>query len=180
MAIICTPRGDLYQPVFDLIGKVYHEVEKLEPWLRDAIPWGQEIAILTPVLNSMAMDDKFVSLSGAARMLQEAHMQYTIINQNMNFSRYKLIIMPDIMTVDGELAEKLKDYIKQGGKIISSGISGLNTDENDFALADWGVKYQGRCDFFYWIFQTVGGNVHAGDANQHIRNRDHDRSAGRN
>ena len=149
------PRGDLYQPVFDLVGKVYRKVEKLEPWLREARPYAQEIAILAPVLNSMAMDDKFVSLSGAARMLQEAHLQYTIINQNMNFSRYKLIIMPDIMTVDEELAEKLKDYLKQGGKIISSGISGLNTDENDFALADWGVKYQGRCDFSVGYFKPL-------------------------
>ena len=91
------PDGAISKPVYDLIGKVYSEVEKKEPWCKntDSIA---DIAIITTAEGSNGIDitertPKYIN--GLCTMLDELGHQFHIITKDYDFSKYKLLILPD-------------------------------------------------------------------------------------
>ena len=64
----------------------------------------------------------------------------------MDFSKYKIIILPDDIVVDGKLKTLLDAYLAQGGKLFLTGRSGLNADETEF-LFDVGATLEGASEF---------------------------------
>lgn len=141
------PRGKLCKNSYELIGDVYSEVEKKEPWCigAEAVT---DIAIMAteeylPYDKKLVMDD----LVGATRMLQELGQQFSIIDSLSDFSKYKLIIMPDNIVVNDELKEKIDNYIKNGGKIIASYKSGLDKENNKFELDSLGVRFISEAEY---------------------------------
>lgn len=132
------PDGQLTPAVYDLIGKVYSQVEAKEPWCGNITPV-VEIGVLTPEeylgASSTCLPD---SLQGVVRILQESAYQFDVIDSYSEFGKYRLLILPDEIPVEQRLADKLEVYIKKGGKVIFSSKSGLKPDESGFAL-DFGV-----------------------------------------
>lgn len=121
--------ADIYRD----LGEIYESVKRYEKWTRSAkfIP---EIAILTkpaPLGTSMY---------GAARMLSELKYNYDIVCYEADFSKYPLIIIPDDIIFDDELANKVSEYLKNGGKVISSGTSALSCGALEFALPEWSFE----------------------------------------
>ncbi len=84
---------------YDLIGSVYDSVKEKEPWC-DNVSAVTEIAVFTPEAVIGSSREFPASIRGFYRMLEEAHYQFDIIDQYMDFSKYKLIILPDIITMD--------------------------------------------------------------------------------
>lgn len=143
------PRGDINKPVFNLIKKVYGKLRKLESWIDKAVPV-TEMAIAAPsdTFNYTAESaDRYNAVSGATRMLCEMKAQFDIISYQKDFSPYKFIILPDYMKLDTEMKGKVKKHLENGGVIISSAWSGLDTDGNGFALKEWGLKYKGESPY---------------------------------
>lgn len=141
------PRGRLCKNSYELIGDVYREVEKKEPWCigAEAVT---DIAVMAteeylPYDKKLVMDD----LVGATRMLQELGQQFSIIDSLSDFSKYKLIIMPDNIVVNSELKGKIDNYIKNGGKIIASYKSGLDKENNKFELDSLGVRFISEAEY---------------------------------
>lgn len=135
------PDGKLTPAVYDLIGKVYDQVEEKEPWCREIVP-AVEIGVLTPEEFCGASSSCLPpSLQGAVRILQESAYQFDVIDSYGEFERYRLLILPDEIPVDERFAEKLKAYMDAGGKVIFTGKSGLKPDGSGFAL-DIGVRKQ--------------------------------------
>ena len=141
------PRGRLCKNSYELIGDIYREVEKKEPWCigAEAVT---DIAVMAteeylPYDKKLVMDD----LVGATRMLQELGQQFSIIDSLSDFSKYKLIIMPDNIVVNSELKEKIDNYIKNGGKIIASYKSGLDKESNKFELDSLGVRFVSEAEY---------------------------------
>jgi hypothetical protein len=64
----------------------------------------------------------------------------------MDFSTYKMILLPDNIRIDAELKAKLDTYLAAGGKLILSGESGLWKDREEFAF-DLGAEYGGLTEF---------------------------------
>ena len=62
-----------------------------------------------------------------------------------DFSKYKLLILPDVWRIDASLESKINDYLKNGGKLLLSGVSGL--DENDRFVFDTGIEFTERTNF---------------------------------
>ena len=97
--------------VYDLIGKVYSQVEAKEPWCRNITPV-VEIGVLTPEeyfgASSTCLPD---SLQGVVRILQESAYQFDVIDSYSEFEKYRLLILPDEIPVDQRLADKLETYI---------------------------------------------------------------------
>ena len=124
--------------VYKMIKEVYSEAAKYEKYT-DKAKYIPEIAIVTA-------SNCYINKSGrgAVRMLSELKYNFDIINESMDFSPYKVIILPDDITVTDKLMEKLSNHILAGKGIISSGRSGLNTEKNGFALSEWGVTYNGE------------------------------------
>ncbi|SCI79812.1 Uncharacterized protein conserved in bacteria [uncultured Clostridium sp.] len=141
------PRGRLCKNSYDLIGSVYSEVERKEQWCigAEAVT---DIAVMAteeylPYDKKLVMDD----LVGATRMLQELGQQFSIIDSLSDFSKYKLIIMPDNIVVNSELKAKLDKYIEDGGKIIASYKSGLDKENNKFELDSLGVRFISEAEY---------------------------------
>ncbi len=134
------PYGFLDDATYELIGKAYAEVEAVEEYCYDISPVS-DVAILSVegVYGNKRRSD--ASDTGANRIMLEGKYLYDIIDAECSFDKYKLIILPDKITVGAELKEKLELYVRGGGKLLCSGISG--TDENGELVFDFGVKHLG-------------------------------------
>ncbi|MBO5879837.1 MAG: beta-galactosidase trimerization domain-containing protein [Clostridia bacterium] len=124
------PEKDIYKD----LGDIYGRLKRYEKWTDNAkfIP---EIAILT--------DNKYIGAGGygAARMLSELKYTYDIVWYGEDFSKYPLVILPDNLLFDKDFAERIRTYLNAGGKVISSGYSGLNKEKDSFVLSEWGTDF---------------------------------------
>lgn len=127
------PDGEMDLATYRLIGQAYREVEAREPWLANSTAVA-DVGLLT---TQRCIRHKDNALVGANRMLLEGHYLYNIIDESVEFSDYKLLILPDDVLVKGELKNKLERYLAQGGKLLLTGISG--TDGEGHFAADFGV-----------------------------------------
>lgn len=116
------PRGRLSDAAYNLIGRVYSQVEALEPYTLNTDTMA-DMAVMTPEREwnmDSALSD---SLIGANRMLTELGCQFDIIDPDMDFTRYGLIVLPDEIVSSPELQRKLLDYVHGGGKVVGTYMS---------------------------------------------------------
>lgn len=133
------PNGKISKPVYELIGSVYSEVEKKEPWCRGAKPV-TEIGVFTPEeFYGAGVGELPPEMRGIVRMLQESAHQFDVIDTQSDFSKYKVLILPDDIPVSEETALKLKEYITNGGGVIASFESGMDREKSKFNLKELGV-----------------------------------------
>ncbi len=133
------PRGTLDPAAYDLIGKVYSYIESCEPWCKDALPV-TEIAVLRPLSGSYHTSGGD-ALEGTVRALQQLRQQFDYIpSEGGDFSKYRLVIVPECVTVDKALAAKLLAFSKKGGAVIISGKAALDADGKPVLGAAQGIK----------------------------------------
>lgn len=120
------PNGKMNKHTYELIGKVYKEVEEKEPWCKGALPV-TEAAVLAPMEFKGASSSFVVDeLSGAVKFLNDICIQADVIDTTVDFEKYRLLILPDsIEPLTGEAAAKIQAYVEQGGAVISSYRSGI-------------------------------------------------------
>lgn len=118
------PRGGLDPATYDLIGAVYRQVEEVEPWCRGA-KGVSEIA----VVNAEEFDHSAERMDprnlGAARMLIEGRHQFDFVDSVGDLSGYRVLILPDVIPLEGEFRERVTAFLQNGGALIASGRSGL-------------------------------------------------------
>lgn len=131
------PAENLEPEIYKVVGEIYDDVEKLEPWTEGA-NYIADIGILTG--SDGYLEDIY---KGAARMLGELKYSFDIVNEWMDLSRYKVLILPDEMTVTPALKQKLEEHLREGKGILSSGEGGLDTGKNGFVLEQWKLRYEG-------------------------------------
>ncbi|MDF2870433.1 MAG: hypothetical protein K0R05_2008 [Anaerocolumna sp.] len=148
------PSGEMDMATYTLIGKAYEELSLKEPWLVEAenhadIGVLSAEAVLEKIgdLNDRALVEaaKLADI-GAARILLEGHYLFNVIDEEEDFTRYSLILLPDTILLEKELKNKLVQYVEQGGRLLSTGCSGLDRDKTDFQL-DFGIRYLGENEF---------------------------------
>lgn len=141
------PTGSLSPGTYDLIGQVYSEIEKKEPYCLKAKPV-TEIGVLTPeeYTNNKQGTGLPNALLGTVRMLQELSYQFDIIDSKDSFSDFRLIILPDKIEFSPDLEMKLKEYIASGGKVIGTYHSCLDRNNKDESI--YGVSYQHESDYY--------------------------------
>lgn len=149
------PYGKLDEAAYKLIGKVYSSVEEKEPWCYGAEPV-VEIGVVSP--DGFWGDNTgyfSAEIEGVSRLLTECGFQFNVIDQKENLSKYKLIILPDVVKLTPEFSKELKQYLSRGGKLISTYKSLQNTNE------DWGFKPKGEAPFCP-DFLVPGSCIHEG------------------
>jgi hypothetical protein len=135
------PTGSLCKATYDLVGSVYRQVRDKEPWCDD-VEAVSEIGVITPEpAEGTSHHMLSPAIRGAYRMLSEAHYQFDILDALSDFGRYKAIVLPDIITLNDDLRDRLRDYLDQGGKLLLSYKSGLDPAEKAFVLEDMGVRF---------------------------------------
>ncbi len=143
------PNGKMDMTTYEIIGKAYGELEEKEEWIKDAKPVC-DVALLSyeTILNLGISEDRRTSLTlpdiGAGRILIEGNYQFSIVDSEVDFNQYKVMILPDDILLNDELKEKLKAFIKNGGKILASGNSGI---ENNKFVFDFGAQYDGEGEY---------------------------------
>ena len=132
------PSGVLSKGTYDVIGRVYEKVKNLEKYCYNAVSLA-EIGLLTPVEleKSKKMHD---AVWGAANILLQAGAQFDIINSKSDFNKYKLIILPDYYYLNSAVADKLCEFVRNGGKVIASFLSGSDKNGEDFVVDLFGCK----------------------------------------
>lgn len=139
------PEGQLDESTYKVIGEAYREVEAKEPWCTHTTPV-TEIAVLSSESENRGSGRNSKADTGAGRLLLEGHFLFTVIDRSVPFASFRLLILPDDIAVDSGLARKLRAYVKQGGKLLLTGRSGLKPDDSGFAL-DIGAKWSGQSEY---------------------------------
>lgn len=135
------PLGEMNMATYVLIGKAYALIEEQEPWLDGAVNIA-DIAVLSAESLTGNKDER--ADFGANRMLLETNRLYNFIDSTMDFSAYKMLILPDMAGMSEETVEKINKFIAQGGKVIASGESIV---KNDKFIIDTGMEYLGKNEF---------------------------------
>lgn len=141
------PSGQLNPHMYGQIGELYADIASKEPWTNGARAV-TEIGVFTAEeFFGAGVGTIPKATEGAARMLDELSRQYDLIDSASDFTRYPLLILPDVIPVDDAFAAKLDAYVKQGGKLLASHESGLHPERRDFAAAAFGLTYKGEAPY---------------------------------
>lgn len=146
--------GVLNKDMYKQIGRIYKSVEEKEPWCRNAVPLA-EIGVFTAeeFLATGTAGEIVGASEGAARLLTELGYQFDFIDSTLDFDKYRLLILPDVIPVNEEFSEKLKKYLSHGGKLLASWHSGMNNNKDRFTVEELQVMYHGEAPYspdFIW------------------------------
>lgn len=138
------PEGLMDEATYTLIGAAYREVAAKEEWCGN-VSNVADVALLSfevtgPAAPIHQEGPERHPDEGAVRMLLEGHILFDVIDLESDFSQYKVLVLPDEILVTPELHKKLTPFLDAGGKVLASGKSGLNPDQESFVL-DFGVKW---------------------------------------
>lgn len=133
------PMGQMNEMTYDLIGGVFGSVKDKESWC-DKVKPVSEIGVL--IGEELSAGIKLPpAVRGVYRMLEEAHYQFDILDVEMDFTQYRLLILPDTVLLEETLKTKLDAYVSQGGKLLLSYQSGMDRGKQGFALENIGVEF---------------------------------------
>ncbi len=141
------PNGQMTKSTYELIGPAYEHVEKCEPFCDDVTNVA-EIGLLscqsvTAQTGRHAGDEPDV---GAARTLLEGHFLFDVIDSEMDFAKYKMLILPHTIPVGAELKAKLDKFLSKGGKLMLTAASALDPETGKF-LFDIGASHHGPSEY---------------------------------
>ncbi|MGH2350708.1 MAG: alpha-amylase family protein [Chloroflexota bacterium] len=137
------PHGRLERPAYEQIGAVYQSVEAKEPWCRGAEALAEIGVVLAegrPGVDRQAARD---TDEGALRILLETGRTFHFLDVEAELSDYRLVLLPDCIRIGPLLAQKLRDYLMQGGNVVLCGESGLDPAGQAFALKELGLRSSG-------------------------------------
>ncbi|RKN79208.1 alpha-amylase family protein [Paenibacillus ginsengarvi] len=154
------PRGAMDEATYRLIGEAYREVETKEGWCTNAANVA-DIAVLTVEAAGFIKEGEHRCPKpdqGAVRMLLEGNWLFDIVDMESDWSRYKLLLLPDRIRIEPAMEERLAAFVRQGGKLLATGVSGLRTDGTGFA-ADFGARWIEPNAYrpAYWVPELESG-----------------------
>ena len=132
-----TTLGDHLHPAENMEGAIYRDIADIYGWMERLERWTDGTDYLAEIAVLSADGDAGSSHEGAARILSELKYTYNILSVNDDFSAYPLVLLPDDILVDDGLASRLDAYLKSGGRVLSSGVSGLTPAKDGFAHSAW-------------------------------------------
>jgi hypothetical protein len=140
------PEGLMDPATYELIGLAYSEIEKKQAWCTD-VKNIADVALLSVEAIASTKEEKKEertgsSDAGAIRMLLEGKVLFDVVDLESDYTPYRVLILPDEISVGPHLQAKLDAYLAQGGKVLATGRSGLNEAGDAFAL-DLGVTWEG-------------------------------------
>jgi len=140
------PSGRLDESTYRIIGAAFAEVEQKQPWCTGAKSVADIGLLSSEAVNRARTGGHYDNPAdtGAARILLEGHFLFDVIDSNMDFRRYKMLILPDDLNIQPALQKKLNEYLAGGGKLFMTGTSGI--DENGF-MFDTGAEWLGAGEF---------------------------------
>ena len=138
------PCGQLDAGTYKLIGAAYSEVAAKEPWC-DNVVSGANLAVLSNLAFNRSNGECAAEV-GVCRMLLESHIHFDLLDQQMPFDGYRVLVLADDIRITPELKVRLEQFLAAGGKLVLSGESGLAADGGGFAF-ELGATWHGASEF---------------------------------
>lgn len=136
------PYGKMDEETYKNIGYAYSYVEQIEEYCFDT----QETARLGVMIST----DTNVN-EAMAKLLLDCHVDFDVVHDEKDLKRFDTIILPAGYRLNKIMGEAFDSYVKQGGKVLMLGGSGLKEEEDSFAF-DVPFVYEGQSaydkDFF--------------------------------
>ena len=128
------PRGALEPDAYRLIGEVYAQCAAAEPFYAGsvALPQFGNLCAGYPGLDAR---ETAASDEGAMLMAADQHREVAMIDERADLSVYELVQLPDTVVITPLLAEKLRAYYENGGRLLLSYRSGFD------AAGDWALDF---------------------------------------
>ncbi len=139
------PGGKLDPSTYEIIGAAYREVAAKEAWCKGAVQI-TDVGILSSEAEHLGHASQSGADTGAARILLEEHILFSVFDRHMDFSQVRLLLLPDDILVDDALKTKITAFLESGGKLLLTGESGLRKDGAGFAF-DVGAHWTGTSEF---------------------------------
>lgn len=136
------PRDGLDKSLYKEIGELFSYIKQMETYTDGTAPMVEAAILRNKIHYNTSLERFNNSDKGAARMLAELKICFDIINEDMDFDSYKLLVLPDYIEITDKLKEKLENFkgsILSTGKSISKGatwsyISDFEKDDNTHAF----------------------------------------------
>ena len=115
------PGVKLNKAVYNAVGNVFKRLTGIEKWCRNTesiVEAGLLILFPEKTKAKYYISD---SENGAIKMLIDCNIQFDVIDEWMDFNRYKLLIIPDKGALTSKCYQKLKTFLVKGGKVIFTG-----------------------------------------------------------
>ena len=163
------PVGTVNKTVYQHMGRVFEETKRYEPFLGGDLC--QDVGIYFSTWskcdfadNGKRVDDPSLSKKaphvdaalGVCQTCRSRHIPYGIIcKKNLgDLSRYRVVALPNVLMMDEEEIEAIRNYVRNGGNVYASKYSSLVTKngsrQEDFLLADvFGLSYEGETEENY-------------------------------
>ena len=111
-----------------------------EPWYLDAEPVTEIALFNTEACEPIPGIGLEKAVTGATRILMEGHHQFDIVDGDMDWTPYSVLVLPDKVALDGPLAAKVQAFVDAGGRVLATHRSGEAAGgEARFALPEWPV-----------------------------------------
>jgi hypothetical protein len=139
------PEGLMDYATYKLIGAAYKEVEEKEEWC-DKVTSLADVAMISTEVLDTCQTRGGDSDDGCVKMLLEGKYLFDVIDLESDLSKYKVVILPDVIKVNEKMKSLLDKFVANGGKVLATGVSGLLNDEDRFVY-DFGANYIGESVF---------------------------------
>ena len=139
------PTGALDQTTYRTIAGAYAHVKDCEPWAEGSVNRA-EIAVLSAEAASRprlaGIPGHHVDADeGVVRLLLEGKFTFDLLDLDSDFTRYRLVILPDVIEVSPKLKTKVAAFAKDGGRVLLTGRSGI--DPKKGFVFDVGADWRG-------------------------------------
>jgi len=153
--------GRVARPVWDAIAETFAWVREREPWCKgkrrvEAVgcPVSETNLKLFQALSGLSgtayWDDHRSTLESLHQLLSELHIPLGFFYEEDAPSRvgdYELVVLPNLLHISDAFASELREFVKQGGKLLATYQTSLLDAEGDrlpnFSLADmFGVDFE--------------------------------------
>jgi hypothetical protein len=147
------PEGELDKPTYELIGKTFEKALQVEKYLLPSKPI-DEIGVLFTNKHKIARNfgTELDAETGAMKLLTQLQYQFSFIDEQSDFSKYKLLILPDEVVLNENLQNKINSYAANGGKILASYNSGSD-EQGNWSIPHMDIKINGDYPFSpYYVY----------------------------
>lgn len=119
--------GKLLSCIGDICGT------SVEPEVAVIFDWENSWAINDAEGPRRAKKDYFDTCQSHYRALWDMSIPSDVINMDVDFSKYKVLIAPMLYMVRGDVGDRIQQFVEKGGILITSYWSGI-VDENDLCF----------------------------------------------
>jgi len=139
------PTGTMDKSSYAIVGAAYAHVRACEPWAVAS----ENVAEIGVISAEAASRPRLAGIpghhedadEGVVRLLLEGKFTFDLLDLDSDLAGYRLLILPDTIAVSSKLKAKIRAFVREGGRVLLTGLSGIDPDEG--FVFDVGAKWAG-------------------------------------